>query len=80
MSDKTTFSQRNREKILNRAKECNENNQNRIRDQRINKYKGLSNEKKKDLKREYGRDRYQNVPEENKRRLENTKKNYLFFL
>ena len=80
MSDKTTFSQRNIEKILNRAKECNENNQNRIRDQRINKYKGLSNEKKKDLKREYGRDRYQNVPEENKRRLENTKKNYLFFL
>ena len=49
MSDKTTFSQRNREKILNRAKECNENNQNRIRDQRINKYKGLSNEKKKKI-------------------------------
>ena len=51
MSDKTTFSQRNREKILNRAKECNKNNQNRIRDQRINKYKGLSNEKKKRFKK-----------------------------
>ena len=51
MSDKTTFSQRNREKILNRAKECNENNQNRIRDQRINKYKGLPNEKKKRFKK-----------------------------
>ena len=77
---KLLFHKETEKKILNRAKECNENNQNRIRDQRINKYKGLSNEKKKDLKREYGKDRYQNVPEENKRRLENTKKNYLFFL
>ena len=51
MSDKTTYYQRNREKLLNCAKEFYENNKDRIIDQVRNKYRELSN-KEKDIKRE----------------------------
>ena len=54
MSDKTTYYQRNRERILNRAKEYYENNKKRLREQEKNKYRKLSN-KEKNIKREYRR-------------------------
>ena len=46
----------NREIILNKAKECYENNKERLMGQARNKYGELF-EKEKDIKREYGRNR-----------------------
>ena len=70
MDDKTTYYQRNREKLLNRAKEYYENNKDRIRDLARNKYSELSDKervwKERNIKREYGRNRYQNMSAENK--------------
>ena len=40
--DKTTYYQRNREKILNRAKDYYENDKERLRKQARNKYRNLS--------------------------------------
>ena len=54
MNDITSYYQRNRKKILNRANENHENNKDNIRDRVGNKYRELSN-KEKDIKREYGR-------------------------
>ena len=75
MTDKTTYYQINRVKILNRAKQYYENNKERSREQAKNKYRELSNEDK-DIKREYGRSRYQNMFKENKRKLKEYHKNY----
>ena len=53
----TTYYQRHREIILNRAKgyyENNENNKERLREQAKNKYRNLS-EEEKIKKREYGK-------------------------
>ena len=50
----TTYYQRNREVILNRAKDYYENNKKLLREKVKNKYKQLSEEKKK-IKREYGK-------------------------
>ena len=44
MDDKATYYGRNREKILNRAKEYYENNKERLREQARNKYGELSYE------------------------------------
>ena len=60
MSDETTYYQRNRERLLNWLKENYKNNKDKISDQAKNKYRGLSNEEK-DIKREYGRNRYQKM-------------------
>ena len=57
MDDKATYYQRNREKVLNRAKQYHVNNKEEISDE------------EKDIKRKYGRNRYQNMSEENKQRL-----------
>ena len=46
MDDKTTYYQRNREKIPNRAKEYYENNKEILKEQARNKYRELSNEEK----------------------------------
>ena len=46
----TTYYQRNREVILNKAKDYYENDKERLREQAKNKYKNLSEEKK--LKKE----------------------------
>ena len=46
MNDKTTSYQRNRENILNWAKEYYENNKERLRKQARNKYRELSNKEK----------------------------------
>ena len=63
------YYQRNREIILNRAKDYYEDDKERLREQARNKYRKLSEEDKK-KKREYRKNRYHNVPEEKK----NTKK------
>ena len=56
MSDKTTYYQKIREIILNRAKEYYKNNKERLREQARNKYRKLSDEEK-NINREYGRNR-----------------------
>ena len=74
LSDKT-YDQRNRDVILNRAKDCYENDKEILREQARDKYGNLSEEKKNE-KREYGRNRYQNMSEEKKQILKEYQKNY----
>ena len=59
MNNKTTYYQRNREKILNRAKDTMKIKK-ILREQVRNKYTEWSDEEK-NIKREYGRDRYHNM-------------------
>ena len=47
----TTYYQRNREIMLNRAKDYHENDKERLREQARNKYKNLSEEDKNKKKR-----------------------------
>ena len=70
MSDKTTYYQRNRDKILNRAKKYYEGKkEGKKKIQRIIW-------RKKYIKREYGRNKYQNMSKENKQKLKECQKNY----
>ena len=55
----TTYYQRNREIILNRAKNYYENHKEVLRDEARNKYRELP--EKKNKKREPGRNRYHNL-------------------
>ena len=73
MSEKTCY-QRNRDAILNRAKDYYENDKKRLREQARDKYRNLS-EEEKNKKREYGKNRYHNMPDEKKQRLKEYKKN-----
>ena len=70
-----TYYQRNRDAILNRAKDYNENDKERLRGQARDKYINLS-EEEKNKKREYGKNRYRNMSEEKKQRLKEYQKNY----
>ena len=47
MGDKTTYYQKNKEKILNRAKEYYKNNKEILREKARNRYRELSNEENK---------------------------------
>ena len=67
-----TYYQRNRDVILNRAKDYYENDKERLREQVRDKCRNLSEEKK----REYGKNRYLNMSEEKKKRLKEYQKNY----
>ena len=69
-----TYYQRNREVILNRAKDYYENDKKRLREQARDKYRNLS-EEEKNKKRDYGKNRYRNLSEE-KKRLKEYQKNY----
>ena len=73
----TTYYRRNRETVLNRAKDYYENIKEVLRKKAENKYmyRELS-EEEKNIKREYRRNRYKNVPEEKKQRLKEYQKNY----
>ena len=51
MSDRTTYYQRKRERILNRAKEYYKNNKETFREKARNKYREFSEEQKKHKKR-----------------------------
>ena len=66
--NKRTYYQRNREIILNKAKDYYENDKEWLREQARNKYRNLFEEHKK-KKREYGKDRYHNMSEEKKQKL-----------
>ena len=63
-----TYYQRNRDVILNRAKDHYENDKERLRGQARDKSRKLS-EEEKTKKREYGKNRYLNMSEEKKQRL-----------
>ena len=69
-----THYQRNRDVILNRANDYYENDKERLRGQARYKYRNLSEEEKN--KREYGKNRYGNMPEEKKQRLKEYQKSY----
>ena len=60
-----TYYQRNRNVILNRAKDYYENDKERLRRQARDEYRNLS-EEEKNKKREYRKNRYHNMPEEKK--------------
>ena len=55
-----TYYQRNRDVILNRAKDYYENDKERLRKQARDKYRNLSKEEK-NKKREYGINRHRNM-------------------
>ena len=67
-----TYYQRNREVTLNIAKVYYENDKERLREQEINTETYLK--KKKNKKREYGKNRYQNMSEEKIKRLKEYQK------
>ena len=69
-----TYYQRNRDVILNRAKNYHENDKERLGEQTWDKYRNLSEEKNK--KREYWKTRYRNMSEEKKQRLKEYQQNY----
>ena len=73
--DNTTYYQRSREIVLNRAKDYYENDKERSRQQERNKYRNLS-EEDKNKKREYGKNRYHNISEEKKQKLKEYQKYY----
>ena len=70
-----TFYQRNRNVIINRAKNYYENDKKRLTEQPRDKHRNLF-EEDKNKKREYGRNRYRNMSEEKKQRLKEYQKNY----
>ena len=70
-----TYCQKNRDVILNTAKDYYENNKERWREKAKDKYGNLP-EEDKSKKREYGKNRYHNMSEEKKQRLKEYQKNY----
>ena len=74
ISEKTYY-QRNRDVILNRAKDYYENDKERLREQARDKHRNLF-EEEENKKREYGKNRYRNMSEEKKQRLKDYQKNY----
>ena len=70
-----TYYQRNRDIILNRAKDFNEKDKERLRGQARDKYKNLS-EEDKNIKKKYGKNRYHNMSEEKKQKLKEYQKTY----
>ena len=66
---------KNREVILNRAKDYCENDKERLREQARNTYRNLS-EEDNNKKREYGKNRYRNMSEDRKQKLKEYQKNY----
>ena len=70
-----TCYQKNRDVILNRAKDYYENDKERLREQARDKYRNLSEEEKNKM-REYGKNRYHNMSEEKTQRLKEYQRNY----
>ena len=73
---KTTYYERNRDVILNREKDYYKNNKELLREKEQKKKNRELSEEEKNKKREYGRNRYHNMPEEKKQRLKEYQKNY----
>ena len=72
---RTTYCQRKRDIILNRAKDYHKNDNEKLRGNARNKYKNLS-EEEENKKREYGRNRYHNMSERKKKKLKEYQKTY----
>ena len=70
-----TYYQRNRDTILNRAKEYYKNNKELLRERENNKHRSLS-EDEKDIKKQYQKTKYHNMSDEEKQRLKDYQKNY----
>ena len=68
-----TYYQRNRDVILNRAKDYYESDKERLREHVRDKYRNLS-EEEKNIKREYVKNRYHNMSEEKKTKIKRIKK------
>ena len=64
----TTYYQRNREIILNKAKDYYERDKETLREQTRQKYRNLFEEDKQ-KKKEYGKNRFHNMPEKKKQKL-----------
>ena len=72
----TTYYQRNRGVILNRAKDYYKKDRKILREKAREKYRNLS-EEDKNKNGEYGKkNRYHNMPKEKKQRLKEYQKNY----
>ena len=69
----TIYYERNKDVILNGAKYCYKNNNERIRDNARDKYKSLSGEER-NKKRKNGKNRYQNMSKEKKQKLKEYQK------
>ena len=69
-----TYYLKNRDVILNRAKDYYENDIERLKKHTRDKYRNLSEKEKK--KREYGKSRYHTISEKKKQRLKEYQKNY----
>ena len=74
-SDEETFYQRNRGRILNRAKKNIKMIKKKLREQARDKYRNLS-EEEKIKKKEYGRNRYHNMSKEKNQELKKYQINY----
>ena len=70
-----TYYQRNRDIILNRAKDYYDNDEEKLREQARNKYRNLSQEDK-NKKREYRKNMYHNMSEEKKQKLKKYQEKY----
>ena len=70
-----TYYQKNRDVMLNRAKDYYENDKEKLRGQARYKYRNLS-EEEKNKNRGYGKNRYLNMSEEKKQRLKEYQKYY----
>ena len=68
-SDEETYDKKNRDAMLNGAKDYYKDDKERLREQARDKYGNLSGEKKI-KKREYGRKRYHYMSKEKKKKLE----------
>ena len=70
-----TYHQKNREIILNKAKDYYENDKERLRVQARDKYRNLSEEDKNNNRKEYGKKtRYHSMPKEKKQKLKEYQK------
>ena len=73
-STNLTYYQRNKDMVLNKAKDYHKNKE-KLREQARDKYRKLSEEEKV-KKREYGKTRYYNMSEEKKNKLKEYQKEY----
>ena len=71
-----TYCQKNREVILNWAKDYYKNDEERLNKQARDKYRNLS-EEEKTKKREYGKNRYHNMPEKKETKIKRISKKLL---
>ena len=69
-----TYYRKNRDVILNWAKDCCKNDKKRLRDQAKDKYRNLSERAKKNKKTEYGKNKYHNMSKEKKQKLKECQK------